>query len=255
MDLDRVRARLGTTCIGRELLSFASVTSTMDVVRQRAEAGAPEGLVVTADEQTAGRGRFGRVWVAPPAANLSVSILLRPSLEVMRRLGIVAPLAVADAVREVSGLDVRFKWPNDVRVGERKLCGILIEGGLIGERPAWAIVGIGLNVNLDTARYPEIADIATSIARETGHSVSREDTLAALLNAFEARYDCDDRESLRGEWRSRLDTLGREITVTFGNRTEHGTAEDVDAEGALLLRRSDGTLLALPAGEVSLRAP
>ncbi len=243
MNVDRVRQLLTTT------------SSTMDEVRARAETGAGEGLVVVADEQTAGRGRLGRAWVAPAGVNLYLSILVRPPLAAMKRLGMIAPLAVADAVAAVGGPEVSFKWPNDVRVGERKLCGVLIEGEFAGERPAFAIVGIGLNVNLDPTRYPEIAGLATSIARETGGPVSREEALAALLNAFERRYDTEDGEGLRRAWRARLDTLGREVDVTFAGRTEHGIAEDVDAEGALVLRRADGATVTLPAGEVTLRPP
>jgi BirA family biotin operon repressor/biotin-[acetyl-CoA-carboxylase] ligase len=254
MDLDLVRSLLGTRRIGRELCYLPSTGSTMDVARGEALAGAAEGLVVVADEQTAGRGRLGRAWIAPAGVNLYLSILLRPSLERMKRLGMVAPLAVADAVAAVSGLDVRFKWPNDVRIGERKLCGILIESGFAGDSPSFAVAGIGLNVNLDADSYPEIAAIATSIARELGRSVSRERTLAALLTAFERHYLQDDAEVLRLAWRSRLDTLGGEITVAFSGGTESGIAEDVDADGSLLLRRRDGSRVTLPAGEVTLRA-
>lgn len=255
MDIDTVQSLLATRRIGRPLLYLPSTGSTMDVARERARAGAPEGLVVVADEQTAGRGRLGRSWVAPAGVNLSLSVLLRPSLDVMKRLGMIAPLAVADAVAAVSGVAVGFKWPNDVRVGQRKLSGVLIEGELEGERPQFAIAGVGLNVNLDTAAYPEIADIATSIAREHGRPVSREETLAALLNAFDRWYGEPGSEAVRLAWRSRLETLGREIDVTFAGRTEHGVAEDVDAEGSLILRRRDGSRVVLPAGEVTLRTP
>lgn len=253
MDLDRVYSLLSTRRFGREIVYLPSTGSTMDVARARATQGAAEGLVVVADEQTAGRGRLGRGWVAPAGVNLYVSLLVRPAVAALKRLGMVAPLAVADAVTAVSGLDVRFKWPNDVRVGERKLCGVLIEAELAGELPAFAVVGIGLNVNLDLAQFPAIAGTATSIARELGRPVSREETLAALLNAFERRYDCPDGEALRLAWRARLDTLGRTVDVAFAGRSEHGVAEDVDGEGSLLLRRADGSIVTLPSGEVTLR--
>lgn len=255
MDIDLVRAHLGTSRLGRVLVYLPSTGSTMDVARERARAGAADGLVVVAEEQTAGRGRLGRAWVAPPGVNLYLSIVLRPDPATLKRLGIAAPLAVADAVAEVSGLAVVFKWPNDVLLGARKLCGILIESGFAGDTPTHAVCGIGLNVNLDVEAYPAIAGIATSIARELGRPVSRELTLAALLNAFERRYDCTDAESLRLAWRARLETLGRVVDVTSAGHTEHGIAEDVDADGALLLRRADGTIVTLPAGEVTLRSP
>lgn len=255
MDLERVQRQLTTRRIGRDLRYYPTTGSTMDVARALAEAGAREGVTVVADEQTAGRGRLGRAWVAPPGVNLYVSILVRPAPTAMKRLGMVAPLAVAEAVAAVGGPAVTFKWPNDVRAGGRKLSGILIESGFAGNVPAYAVVGIGLNVNLDVGRYPEIADIATSIAREVGRPVAREEALAALLNAFERAYDCPDGAAVRAAWRARLETLGQEVDVTFGGRTEHGLAEDVDEDGALILRRADGTRVVLPAGEVTLRRP
>lgn len=255
MDLTVVHALRGSHRIGRDIQYDPVVASTMDVARTRAEAGEAEGFVALAGEQTAGRGRLGRAWVAPPDVNLYLSILLRPSLPVIKRLGMIAPLAVAAAVRQVSGLEVAFKWPNDVRIGERKLCGILIDAAFAGETPAYAVAGIGLNVNLDTDGYPEIRSIATSIAQELGRPVSREATLAALLTAFERSYDEPDGESLRLAWRARLETIGRRIDVRFGDLVEHGVAEEIDSEGSLLLRRDDGTLVVLPAGEVTLRAP
>jgi BirA family biotin operon repressor/biotin-[acetyl-CoA-carboxylase] ligase len=255
MDVEQVQRRLTTRRIGRDLRYYPTTGSTMDVARALAEAGAPEGVTVVADEQTAGRGRLGRSWVAPPGVNLYVSILVRPTPAAMKRLGMVAPLAVAEAVAAVGGPPVTFKWPNDVRVGGRKLSGILIESGFAGNVPAYAVVGIGLNVNLEVARYPEIAALATSIARETGRPVSREEALAALLNAFERSYECPDADAVRAAWRARLETLGQEVDVSFGGRTEHGLAEDVDEDGALILRRADGTRVVLPAGEVTLRRP
>ncbi|MFN8555830.1 MAG: biotin--[acetyl-CoA-carboxylase] ligase [Dehalococcoidia bacterium] len=255
MDLDLVSSLLSTSSIGRRIVYLPTTTSTMDVAREHVHGGAPSGLVVVADEQSAGRGRFGRAWVAPPAVNLLCTVLVRPTLEVAKRLGMVTPLAVADAVAAVGGPTVSFKWPNDVRAGGRKLCGILIEGEFAGERPAFALVGIGLNVNLDVAHHPEIADIATSIMQEIGAPVSRERTLAALLNAFEAHADNPDGEALRVAWRARLETLGQDVTVSFGGAVEHGRAEDVDAAGSLILRRADGSAVILPAGEVSLRLP
>lgn len=257
MDLALVQSHLAGSGVrfGHELIWLPSTGSTMDDVRARATAGAAEGLVIAADEQTKGRGRLGRAWLAPPAVNLSLSILVRPTMPVMKRLGIITPLAVADAVAQVAGIDVRFKWPNDIQVAGRKLCGVLIEGEFRGEQPAYAIVGIGLNVNLDVAAIAELAGIATSLKQETGRSIEREAVLTALLAAFQQRYDCPDAALLLDAWRERLDTLGKEVAVTFAERSVHGIAENVTGDGSLLLRRPDGSLLTLPAGEVTLRRP
>jgi BirA family transcriptional regulator, biotin operon repressor / biotin---[acetyl-CoA-carboxylase] ligase len=254
-DLQSVHRLLRTRRLGRELVYLAVTGSTMDIAREQARAGVPEGYAVMAEEQTAGRGRLGRVWVAPPGVNLSVSVLLRPTPGQMKRLGMIVPLAVADAVTTVSGLESVLKWPNDVRINGRKLCGILIEAAMLGDAPSFAVAGIGLNVNLDAAAHPEIAAIATSIATELGRPVSREHTLAALLNALERHYDRGDVDALRREWRSRLETLGQEVAVTFAGHTERGVAEDVNEDGSLLLRLPDGRLRTFPAGEVTLREP
>ena len=252
--IESVQARLRTEFLGRPIVYLARAPSTQDIAREEAQRGAPEGLAVLAEEQTAGRGRLGRSWESPAGTNLYVTLVLRPQVEALRSLSIVTPLAVAQAVEETTGLAARIKWPNDVLIAGRKLAGILIETEIAGQSVKYALVGIGLNVNLDVERIPEIAEIATSLKRETGREVAREEVLAALLNHFEALY----LEARRGRpplegWKSRLETLGQRVRVTSAGSVEEGVAEDVDAEGSLLLRRDDGTRVTIPAGEVTLR--
>lgn len=255
LDLDRIRAGLRTRFVGRTLLYVPSVGSTMDVARAEAEQGSPEGTVVLADEQTAGRGRFGRQFISPPGVNLYPTVILRPAVAPLKQLGIVASLAVARAVEEVTGLRPSIKWPNDVLVDGRKFCGILIETDFAGSEPRYSLLGIGVNVNLDVARYPEIAQIATSLAAALGRPVSREDVLAALLNHLEALYlEVQGGGSAVAAWKERLDTLGKHVRVAAAGAVEEGVAEDVDRDGNLVLRRADGTTAVLVAGEVTLRA-
>jgi BirA family biotin operon repressor/biotin-[acetyl-CoA-carboxylase] ligase len=254
-DLSRVESQLHTETLGRRLVYYSSVGSTQDVARQEAAAGAPEGTIVLADEQTAGRGRLGRSWASPPGTNIYVTLVLRPSLEVLRRLSIVAPLAVSLAIEERTGLRAGIKWPNDVWIGERKVAGILIESELVEGRVLFSLVGIGLNVNMDVAAIPEIADIATSLRHELGREVSREDVLASLLDHFERLYRAAGRgEPVHLAWRERLIVLGRPVRVGLPDRVEEGVAEDVDENGCLLLRRADGSLVTIEAGDVTLRA-
>jgi len=255
LNLSLVEQQLTTAFVGRRLIHVASAPSTQDVARSEAEGGAPEGTVVLAEEQTAGRGRLGRSWVSPAGTNLYLTLILRPSLERLRSLGIVTPLAVAQALEEATGLSPRIKWPNDVLVAGRKLAGVLIDTELSGQTPGYSLVGIGLNVNLDVRAVPEIAAIATSVRQELGHEVSREEMLAALLGHFEVLYVKAQRgTAVHAAWRSRLETLGRQVRVTVGGRVEEGLAEDVDAEGSLILRRADGSRATIAAGEVTLRA-
>jgi BirA family biotin operon repressor/biotin-[acetyl-CoA-carboxylase] ligase len=255
LDPARVKELLATRYVGRNLINLAQTDSTQNAARAEAERGAPEGTAVLAEEQTGGRGRLGRPWVSPAGMNLYVTLVMRPPAGHLRVLSIVAPLAVAEALEGAAGLTCRIKWPNDVLVGSRKIAGVLTETTLAGAAVKYALVGIGVNVNLDAAAVPEIADIATSVRRELGRDVSREEVLAALLNAFEARYrDAQEGDAAFRAWRSRLETLGQRVRATMGERVEEGIAEDVDAQGSLLIRRDDGSLATVEAGDVTLKA-
>jgi BirA family biotin operon repressor/biotin-[acetyl-CoA-carboxylase] ligase len=254
MNPDAVQEHLTTGFVGRRIVYLASTSSTQDDARTQAQSGAVNGTVVLAEEQTGGRGRFGRTWVSPPGENVYLTLILRPSIDELRSLGIVASLAVAEAVEDVTSLSPAIKWPNDVLIGGRKLAGILVDSELAGWEPLWALVGMGINVNMDVARAREIADIATSLRREVGQSVSREHVVAALLNRFEARYaGVDARRAAFDAWRSRLETLGQSVRVSIGDHVEEGIARDVVSDGSLILGRPDGSEITLSAGEVTLR--
>jgi BirA family biotin operon repressor/biotin-[acetyl-CoA-carboxylase] ligase len=255
LNLAAVEERLTTSLVGRRLLYLTSTGSTMDDARREAEAGAPDGTIVLAEEQTKGRGRFDRAWVSPAGQNLYQTIIIRPSVDRLRSLSIVSPLAVALAVEDTTGLEPRIKWPNDVLIGGRKLSGILIESESTGERVEYALIGPGINVNFNVDQSPEIAQIATSLKRELGRVTSREDLLASFLNHFEQLYEeAPKGDAVFEQWRSRLDTLGREVRVTFREQIYEGLAEDVDWDGNLILREPDGTRRTIEAGEVTLRA-
>jgi BirA family biotin operon repressor/biotin-[acetyl-CoA-carboxylase] ligase len=252
-DSSRLRALLTTECFGRSFHFEPVAGSTMDLAREAGRAGAPHGHAVLADEQTAGRGRFGRRWIAPAGVNLSFTLVLRPDIAALERLSMIAALGVADGIRESTGVDPVFKWPNDLQVDGRKLAGILIEAELSGARPELALVGVGLNVNLDTSAEPEIAPIAVSLRDVTGREQPRERVLAAVLAGLERWYACADAALVRDAWAARLVTLGQRISVSFAGRVERGVAESVTHSGALVLRRDDGAVIELPAGEVTTR--
>lgn len=256
---EAVGTGLRTARFGRYVHHFPSTGSTNDVAAALAREGAPEGTVVIAEEQTRGRGRLGRTWLAPAGSCLLLSIVFRPSLPTAEsfRLTMLASLAAAIAVERVSGVVPSIKWPNDLLVGHRKLAGILSEGSAVDERLEYAVVGIGLNVNFEPAAFPEIADVATSLQAEAGREVSRLAVLQALLTEVEARYDtlhAARQGELWAAWRRRLGTLGRRVTVTEGDHREVGTAVDVAPDGSLILRRDDGSEVAIAVGDVTLRA-
>jgi BirA family biotin operon repressor/biotin-[acetyl-CoA-carboxylase] ligase len=222
----------------------------MKVARKEAGRGAPEGTVIIADEQTAGRGRLGRAWLSPPGS-ISVSLLLYPGIAGLPYLIMIASLAAARSIEAVTGLKARLKWPNDVLVNGRKVAGILIESSMKGKAVDYAVIGMGININVDMTAFPEITATATSLSGELGASVSRLGVVRRLLVELDCLYQAP-RQAIYEEWRSRLDTLGRQVCVSSGGAAQYGRAESVAADGSLLLRRDDGSLTRVLAGDVSL---
>jgi BirA family biotin operon repressor/biotin-[acetyl-CoA-carboxylase] ligase len=248
---------LETDFVGRHLHFLPEVGSTNDELRRLARDGAPEGTAVVTDYQSSGRGRLGRQWVAPPRSSLLISLLFRPPLAPpqVQRLTMIAGLAVADAVESGTGLCVGLKWPNDVILGGAKAGGMLTEIALDGQRVEYAVVGIGLNVNLDPGQLPrELLMPATSLSHELGRHVERLPLLCGLLQAIETRYlALKAGHSPCAEWAERLVTLGQPVVVSTAVSTIEGVAEGVTGDGALLVRLSDGHLESVMAGDVTLR--
>ncbi len=248
---EKITSGLNTRVIGRRVICYPSLPSTQQAVRKEASQGAPEGTVIIADEQTAGRGRLGRAWLSPEGS-VSVSVLLYPDIAGLPYLIMIASLAVARSIEAATGLKARLKWPNDVLVNGRKVSGILIETSLKGKAVDYAVIGMGININVDMTAFPEIAATATSLSTELGSSVSRLGMVRRLLVELDGLYKAP-RQAVYEEWRSRLDTLGRQVCVVSGDDTQYGRAENVAADGSLLLRRDDGSLTRILAGDVSLR--
>ncbi|MGB8648278.1 MAG: biotin--[acetyl-CoA-carboxylase] ligase [Anaerolineae bacterium] len=240
--------------IGREILRYEQVSSTNDLVRQWGHDGAPEGLVVMAEEQTAGRGRMGRQWIAPKGSSLQFSILLHPPLAPLEayRLTSVTAIAIAATLRDELRLSPTLKWPNDVLLNEKKCAGILIETVVEGNMLALAILGIGLNVNYAMRDYPDLTPFATTLADELGHPIDRAALEGALLSHLDDYYQrlCAG-EDFYAEWRAQLSTLGRRVRVATPDGIEDGIAEDVARDGALLLR-CDDRLVRFYAGDVTI---
>jgi BirA family biotin operon repressor/biotin-[acetyl-CoA-carboxylase] ligase len=252
-DLTRFNALLRTESFGQNLIFESVAGSTMDLARDAAHHNAAEGTVALADEQTAGRGRLGRSWVTPPAANLTFTLLLRPPAPVLRQVAMITPLAVIRAVEE-TGARASIKWPNDVQVDGKKLAGILIESEIDEAGTGVVLVGVGLNVNFDPRQHDEIRDIATSLAVALGRPVEREPLLASLLLHFERLYaEAKAGASMRDAWRERLVTINQAVKATMPGRVVEGIAEDVDEDGALIVRTADGQRVTVEAGDVTLR--
>ena len=248
---------LATAILGCRVLYYSTTGSTMDEAKKAALRNAPEGTLVVADEQSAGRGRFQRSWVSPQGVNLYLSVILRPSKDHASQLGMMASLALARALGSISNdrCHVTIKWPNDLRIGNKKVAGILIESSL-SEEPArnFSIIGIGVNVNFDPSDYPEIRDLATSLQSELGHSIPRISLLKAIMEEIEELYFLIRLGgSVQEEWSSFIDTLGQDICVAIGEEIYEGYAQGVTEDGSLIIRLRDGSLKVLAAGEVTLR--
>ncbi len=243
---------LKTRFVGQRVSYYSRLSSTMEVAREEVQQGAPEGMVVIADEQSAGKGRLNRVWLSP-GGSVSLSIVLYPDMAYLPSLIMVASLAVVHTIKAVTGLRAQIKWPNDVLVNGKKVCGILIESGVRGSSVDYAIIGIGINVNLKASDFTDILPAATSLSDELGRDVSRLELLRRLLAEVENFYlSLPVGESVYREWRDSLITLGRQVRVSSGEATYEGIAEAVARDGSLLLRGSDGSLNRISAGDVTL---
>ena len=272
---ETIRAGLATRFVGQTVHYWPAVGSTNDELKRLAEAGAPEGTLALADEQTAGRGRLGRTWVAPPGSSLLMSLLFRPDWLAptqAQQITMLCALAAADAVVEVAGTQPSLKWPNDLLLDGKKLAGVLTELGFAGDKLAWAVVGVGLNVNVDFAGQAglpalgpqpaldrhgpgaHVAGTATSLSMAVGQPVSRLRLLHAYLAGVEARYEAlRAGQSPHREWAARLATLGQTVAVYAPDGVYQGIAESVDETGALLLRQPSGEVVRILAGDVTLK--
>ena len=253
MNKSLITKGLNTRFIGQNVLYYPITTSTNDIARQQAHAKAPEGTAVIAEKQTSGRGRLKREWVTPQG-NIAVSVVLYPARKELHFLTMLAALTVQYSIQKTTGLKCQLKWPNDVLINGKKVCGILLESQATANSVDYAIIGIGINVNMKLADYPEISAIATSLADETGKDFSRVFLLQNLFVEMEKLYlRLKAGESILAEWREHLVTLGRSIHVRSGDEVFEGIAEAVAGDGSLMLRCTDGRLIKFTAGDVTLR--
>ncbi len=230
----------------RAVRYYDRVDSTNDLALDWLRAGAPAGAVVIADEQVKGRGRLGRTWHTPPGVALAVSIVLRPEPAQLPQIMMLGALAICDTVVASGVPNVGIKWPNDVQVNGRKICGVLPEAVWDGDRLLGVVLGIGLNVRVNFAGT-ELEHTAASLEPALGRAVNRLDILAALLERVDFWYARLGSAELFDTWESRLTMLGQTITIN----DLHGLAEAVDRDGALLVRDSAGKLHRVLAGEVA----
>ena len=257
-DVERFRRLLRTRVLGQRCLAFEVLASTNTFLYALGRQGEPEGTLVLADEQTAGRGQADKVWISPPRCNLYVSVLLRPSMAPAQAplLSLLAAVALVDTLRQ-EGAVCGIKWPNDVLIQQRKVAGILTEMETYQDAIQFVVVGIGININMTEEDLAEhlrsVAQPATSLQVSLGREISREALLAALMGKLEVwytRFITQGETVLQSAWEARSLMQGRRIRARTPDATWEGTAESIDRAGRLGLRQDDGALVALTSAEV-----
>ena len=255
---EEVKSRLHTDWAGCEVRYFDTLDSTNICAKRMAEEGAPNGTLVIADKQTAGRGRCGRTWETPKGTAIAMTLLMRPNLrpEKASMLTLVMGMAVTRAVNELYSLNCQIKWPNDVIIHGKKVCGILTEMSAEMDRINYLVVGIGINANIPLESFPEdIRDKAGSISGILGHDIDRVVFLQKILTYMENLYVDVLKNGFDwalDQWREYSITLGQLIDVVGVQEQFAGVAEDIDEDGALLVRTDTGLRRVL-AGDVSIR--
>lgn len=259
MNKDLILSNLAAACPWQDTLClYDTVESTNSLAKQLAKEGAPHGTVLIADRQTAGRGRMGRQFLSPAGQGIYLSVILRPDCEATQLMHLTCAVAVAmcDAVEKVAHVRPQVKWINDLILAERKVGGILTELSLDGDKVDFAVVGIGINCLQSPADFPaELRQIAGSLSMAVSQSIDREALAAAMVDALYAmsRELISGKEAYMARYRADCLTIGREVAVHTSSGVYAAVAEDVDAQGSLIVRPADGALRCVSSGEVHVR--
>ena len=253
-----IRRELVTEIVAQEIHYFRKTDSTNSIAKELACSGAADGTLVIAEEQSSGRGRMERRWVSRSCSSILSSIIFYPPLKpsAVFRLTMMASIAVVTAIRRVCALPAVIKWPNDVYLNMKKVCGILTELAAEKDSTHYAVVGIGINVNGDLHEYPEIEGIATTLEKESGRRVSRIDLLNKLLAELDRLYQGlikNGGDDLKRQWEQYSMVLGRQVTVVSGDEQVEGIARGIDSDGHLIVTDPHGNRREIVSGDVSLK--
>ncbi len=255
---EELESAIDSEWAGKTVYYYSVTDSTNSCIKVLAEEGAKQGTLVVADMQSAGKGRRGRSWYSEAGSGVWMSILLRPEFEPNQAsmTTLVAALAVAEAIRDVSGLDARIKWPNDIVINGKKVCGILTEMSLEADYISYVVCGIGINVN--HREFPEdIKATATSLMLESGEKVSRIQLISELWKHFEKYYELfcadGDLKHLKAEYNSILVNKDKQVRVLEPKGEWSGKATGINNKGELLVETEDGSVNKVYSGEVSVR--
>jgi BirA family biotin operon repressor/biotin-[acetyl-CoA-carboxylase] ligase len=251
-----IRKKLRTRFIGKQMKYYENTPSTIWVGKKLAseeDAASLHGLVIIAEEQTGGIGRLGRSWVSP-AGGIWITIVLKPKIPVdhVFMVTMAASVAVARTIRKEFDLGALIKWPNDVYIGDNKVAGLLLELSAEADTIHYCLLGIGIDVNIEPNELEAVPIAATSISSEVGHDVDRASFLARILREFESRYlliESEEYEPVIKEWKSLSGTLEHRVRINTLKATFEGEAIDIDEFGALLIRKDNGKVVRVIAGD------
>ncbi len=252
---EKVKEQLKTDFIGREIKYFTEITSTNDMAKELASKGAREGTIVLAETQTRGKGRLGRRWLSPEGG-IWFSVILRPKISARDsyQLTFMTAVAVAKTIRKMFRVSVEIKWPNDVLVNERKVCGILTETSTRGNAVDFVIIGVGVNANVDLTSFPKDLWVSvTSLEAEMKGEVDRERFLCVLLKEMENYYKMLQEkkfELVLEEWKSLTTLFGARVEVTSFEEKIRGLAVGVNQNGSLEVQLKNGTVRKILSGDV-----
>ncbi len=253
-----IKAELKTKIFGKKIFHFNEVTSTQEVAKKLATQGFEEGTVVVAEKQSKGKGRVGREWVSP-LGGVWLSIILKPNIlpHQAQKITLVVAVAVANVIRRLYGLDAKIKWPNDVLIDKKKVCGILVEASGEVDRLNYMVVGVGVNLNVNPATVEsKLVKTATSISEILGREVSKVEFTREFLVEFEKLYKLFGSggfNQILEEWKKLSETLGCKVKIVSQNEVFVGEALDVDEEGFLLVKLPNGFVKKVVSGDVYVR--
>ncbi len=253
-----VQQDLNTKVVGKKIEYYKVIDSTNTEAKNLASLGVSDGTIVFSEHQTRGRGRLNRSWLAPPGKNILFSIIFYPGISpsLVFRLTMLASIAAVRAVKKVCNIDAKIKWPNDLYVNGKKICGILTEFSADHDTVHYTVVGIGLNVNFDISKNTEIKDIATSLMRECGRKVSKLSLFKALLKELDLLYRSFAKtkgEGLEKEWNEYSMVIDRKVKIISGSEEQHGIAKGINANGHLIILNEKGEDEDVVCGDLSLR--
>ena len=253
-----IQRGLSTNYIGKEIYYFPELKSTNIMAKEKAlhrAEGMDEGTLIIAEKQSAGKGRLGREWFSP-AGGIWLSIILYPQLfpSYISRITLMTAVAVVKAIKICTQIESQIKWPNDILINEKKVCGILTEMSAELDIINWVVVGIGINANIDLRDFPEdIQENTISLKETSGKEISRVKLVQTFLQEFEKYYEKLKRKefsSILKEWKSCSHTLGKKIRVDIGERIITGEAIEINESGALILKKEDGELAEIISGTI-----